>query len=79
MRDYELECVHGIGHSAGLHGCDGCCLPLTKAASDTEIRMQAAMAAAVIVGAKGFPLSMTPEIAEKFVRYIKEGPECESF
>ena len=25
MRPYELECVHGVGHSAGVHGCDGCC------------------------------------------------------
>lgn len=25
MRSYELECVHGVGHSGGVHGCDGCC------------------------------------------------------
>ena len=29
MRPYELECVHGVGHSAGVHGCDGCCGILT--------------------------------------------------
>ena len=79
MKDYELECVHAIGHSAGIHGCDGCCLPLTKAASDLEIRTQAAIAAAIVVSGKGIPISMVPEIAERFVRYIKEGPECESF
>lgn len=21
----EYECPHGIGHSFGVHGCDGCC------------------------------------------------------
>lgn len=25
MRNGELECVHGVGHSGGIHGCDGCC------------------------------------------------------
>jgi hypothetical protein len=26
----ELTCVHGIGHSADVHGCDGCCHELFK-------------------------------------------------
>lgn len=21
----EHECPHGVGHSWGIHGCDGCC------------------------------------------------------
>lgn len=21
----EYSCPHGVGHSAGVHGCDGCC------------------------------------------------------
>ena len=21
----ELHCIHGVGHSGGIHGCDGCC------------------------------------------------------
>lgn len=28
MRTGELECFHGQGHSAGVHGCDGCCTKL---------------------------------------------------
>lgn len=28
MRQGELDCIHGVGHSAGIHGCDGCCTPL---------------------------------------------------
>jgi hypothetical protein len=36
MRLYELECSHGIGHSSGVHGCDGCCAMLTKPATDAE-------------------------------------------
>lgn len=28
MREGELECFHGQGHSAGVHGCDGCCTKL---------------------------------------------------
>ena len=36
MRLYELECSHGIGHSSGVHGCDGCCSMLIKPATDAE-------------------------------------------
>jgi hypothetical protein len=36
MRLYELECSHGIGHSSGVHGCDGCCAMLTKPATEAE-------------------------------------------
>ena len=25
MRANELGCVHGVGHSGDVHGCDGCC------------------------------------------------------
>lgn len=25
MRSSELECIHGVGHSGNVHGCDGCC------------------------------------------------------
>ncbi len=32
MRAGELECLHGVGHSAGVHGCDGCCNPLVRKA-----------------------------------------------
>ena len=32
MRAGELECLHGIGHSAGVHGCDGCCTQLVHKA-----------------------------------------------
>ena len=28
MRAGELDCIHGVGHSAGVHGCDGCCTKL---------------------------------------------------
>lgn len=24
-RPHELECIHGVGHQADVHGCDGCC------------------------------------------------------
>ena len=75
MREYELECIHGIGHSAGIHGCDGCCLALTKGATNQEIRAQAVQAAAYIIGAKGMPNDAIIDLAEKLVRYIKEGPE----
>lgn len=31
----EFSCRHGVGHSTGVHGCDGCCsdpnFPPTKA------------------------------------------------
>lgn len=32
MRQGELDCIHGVGHSAGVHGCDGCCIPLVQQA-----------------------------------------------
>lgn len=32
MRTGELDCIHGVGHSAGIHGCDGCCIPLVQQA-----------------------------------------------
>lgn len=32
MRTGELDCIHGVGHSAGVHGCDGCCIPLVQQA-----------------------------------------------
>ena len=32
MRTGELDCTHGVGHSAGIHGCDGCCTPLVQQA-----------------------------------------------
>jgi len=25
MRAHELDCIHGVGHSGDIHGCDGCC------------------------------------------------------
>jgi hypothetical protein len=28
VRNGELDCIHGIGHSANNHGCDGCCFAL---------------------------------------------------
>ena len=28
MNDGELGCVHGVLHSFGIHGCDGCCSSL---------------------------------------------------
>ena len=37
MRTYELTCFHGIGHSAGIHGCDGCCNLLVGPATDREL------------------------------------------
>jgi uncharacterized alpha/beta hydrolase family protein len=73
MREYELDCIHGVGHSAGLHGCDGCCLKLTEAFTDREIRAQAVLAAAYLIGAKGMPNDAIIDMAEKFVKYIKEG------
>lgn len=21
----EVNCIHGVGHKADIHGCDGCC------------------------------------------------------
>jgi hypothetical protein len=36
-RNWELTCVHGVGHSAEPHGCEGCCgvfLPLKDIALD---------------------------------------------
>ena len=24
----ETNCVHGVGHKDGIHGCDGCCAKL---------------------------------------------------
>ena len=73
MREYELDCIHGVGHSAGLHGCDGCCLKLAESFTDREIRAQALQAAAYIIGAKGMPNDAIIELAEKLARYIKEG------
>jgi hypothetical protein len=34
MRPNELFCQHHVGHSAGVHGCDGCCGSLVMAAED---------------------------------------------
>lgn len=73
MREYELDCIHGIGHSAGLHGCDGCCLRLAEQLSDREIRAQALLAATYIIGSKKMPTAAVLELSEMFVKYIKEG------
>jgi hypothetical protein len=34
MRPGELYCLHEIGHSSGVHGCDGCCGSIVMAAED---------------------------------------------
>ncbi len=73
MREHELDCIHGIGHSAGLHGCDGCCLSLAEVLTDREIRAQAVLAASYVIGSKGIPNDAIIDMAEKFVKYIKEG------
>jgi len=26
----EANCIHGIGHKADIHGCDGCCTKKTN-------------------------------------------------
>ena len=36
MRAHELTCIHGVGHSSDIHGCDGCCGPLVGVAVDAE-------------------------------------------
>lgn len=36
MRRHELVCVHGVGHSGGVHGCDGCCGLIGIPAQDKE-------------------------------------------
>ena len=36
MRTYELGCVHGVGHSSGIHGCDGCCGMISLPARESE-------------------------------------------
>ena len=38
MRAHELECIHGIGHSGGVHGCDGCCSIIAKAVEERIIK-----------------------------------------
>ena len=38
MRSYELSCVHGIGHSGGVHGCDGCCALIAGPAEQRAIK-----------------------------------------
>jgi hypothetical protein len=34
MRPGELYCLHEIGHSSGVHGCDGCCGSIVMATED---------------------------------------------
>jgi hypothetical protein len=34
MKPNELMCQHEVGHSSGLHGCDGCCNSIVMAAED---------------------------------------------
>lgn len=29
-QEWEANCPHGVGHSAGVHGCDGCCSAVAK-------------------------------------------------
>lgn len=36
LRSYELECIHGVGHSGGVHGCDGCCGLIAAPAEQSE-------------------------------------------
>ena len=38
MRDNELECVHGVGHSGDVHGCDGCCSIIAKAVEERIVK-----------------------------------------
>lgn len=30
----DLTCEHGVGHSASVHGCDGCCQQFYDQAAD---------------------------------------------
>jgi hypothetical protein len=39
MRAYELECVHGVGHSSDVHGCDGCCSIIAKAVEQRIVKL----------------------------------------
>jgi hypothetical protein len=39
MRANELECVHGVGHSGDVHGCDGCCVIIAKAVEGRIIKL----------------------------------------
>jgi hypothetical protein len=34
MNPNELTCQHQVGHSSGVHGCDGCCNSIVMAAED---------------------------------------------
>lgn len=36
MRNGELECAHGVGHSASVHGCDGCCFEIVREVKEQE-------------------------------------------
>ena len=35
----ETNCIHGIGHKADLHGCDGCCAVAEKEDTDHKDEM----------------------------------------
>jgi hypothetical protein len=35
----ELTCQHGVGHSGGIHGCDGCCAVIAKAVEEHIIKL----------------------------------------
>lgn len=39
MRANELECVHGVGHSGDVHGCDGCCSIIARAVEERIIKL----------------------------------------
>lgn len=40
MRKGELDCIHGVGHSANnTHGCDGCCFTFARAERERIIKL----------------------------------------
>ena len=62
MRTGELDCIHGVGHSAGIHGCDGCCIPL----------VQQARAEAWEEGAVWQRANAVPDDRRMKVRFVRE-------
>jgi hypothetical protein len=46
---------------------------LAEVLTDREIRAQALLAASYVIGSKGIPNDAIIDMAEKFVKYIKEG------
>lgn len=45
MRPAELTCQHGVGHSAEIHGCDGCCSVMVKTVKMTRDELRAKLEA----------------------------------